>query len=81
MDQGETEGGVVILVNGLPPSISLTFSVSMSAGVKSSSGDLWIFLYRTPGPPTQRLSFSGADNAFPPHTHLDVEKSAFLISL
>ncbi|KAF0045903.1 hypothetical protein F2P81_002432 [Scophthalmus maximus] len=42
MDSAETRGAVVIIVNGLPPSISLTFSVSMTAGVKSSSGDLWI---------------------------------------
>lgn len=39
----KTGGVVVILLNGLPSSISLTFSVSMSDGVKSSLDDLWIF--------------------------------------
>lgn len=57
----------------------MTFSVSVSAGVKSNSSDLSniFFLQKTSGPPTQLLSFSGADNAFPAPTHLDVEKSAF----
>lgn len=43
MDQSETVGVGCHPCEWITPSFSLTFSVSMSAGVKSSSGDLWIF--------------------------------------